>query len=508
MRAHQYHGAAVTLDAAFRVAPVPPRLFGSFVEHMGRCVYGGIYEPGHPAANGDGFRTDVIDLARELGVTVVRYPGGNFVSGYNWEDGIGPRDERPVRLDRAWKTVETNHVGIDEFLRWTQSVGCEPMVAVNLGTRGIQEACDQLEYANHSGGTRWSDLRVKNGATDPYGVRLWCLGNEMDAPWQIGHKTADEYGRLAAEVARAMRRIDPDIELVACGSSNSAMPTFGAWEATVLEHCHDVVDHISLHAYYEQRGDDRASFLASAVEMDHMIDSVVATTDAVAARLRSRQRLSLSFDEWNVWYQHRFGGEDELRYDRPPALIEDDYSVVDAVVVGGLLVSLLRHCDRVHIACQAQLVNVIAPIRTEPGGAAWKQTIFDPFAATARHARGDVLLTQVDSPLQPTARYDDVPVLDAVATFDDEGAALTAILVNRAPDDALPVRVVANGFPQLRFVERLQLGDDDPGAGNSAGLPNRARIQPGPPVDVDGAAFTLALPPMSWTMVRLATTAE
>ena len=287
---------------------------------------------------------------------------------------------------------------------------------------------------------------MKHGATDPYNVKLWCLGNEMDGPWQIGHKTAHEYGRIAAEVALAMRRVDSSIELVACGSSNSRMPTFGAWEATVLEQCHDMVDHISLHAYYEQLGDDRASFLASAVEMDHMIDSVVATTDAVAARLRSPRRLSLSFDEWNVWYQHRFGGESELSYDRPPALIEDDYSVVDAVVVGGLLVSLLRHCDRVRIACQAQLVNVIAPIRTEPGGLAWRQTIFDPFAATARHARGDVLLTHVESPSQPTSRYGDVPVLDAVATLDDEHDAVTVILVNRSLDGSLTTRVDTRGF--------------------------------------------------------------
>jgi alpha-N-arabinofuranosidase len=497
--------ATVTIDAAFRVAPVPRRLFGSLVEHMGRCVYGGIYEPDHPSATEDGFRADVAALTRELGVTVVRYPGGNFVSGYNWEDGIGPPDERPMRLDKAWKTVETNQVGIDEFMRWTQSVECEPMVAVNLGTRGLQEACDLLEYTNHPGGTRWSDLRVKHGATDPYNVKLWCLGNEMDGPWQLGHKTAHEYGRIAAEVARAMRRVDSSIELVACGSSNARMPTFGAWEAEVLEHCHEVVDHISLHAYYEQLGDDRASFLASAVEMDRMIDSIVATTDAVAARLRSPRRLSLSFDEWNVWYQHRFGGENELSYDRPPALIEDDYSVVDAVVVGSLLVSLLRHSDRVRIACHAQLVNVIAPIRTEPGGPAWRQTIFDPFAVTARHARGDVLLTPIESPSQPTTRYGDVPVLDAVATFDDEHGAVTIILVNRSIDTSLTTRVDTRGFPPLHVIERLELCDTDPDAVNSSTQPDRVRVHSGGPVDVDESGFTVALPPTSWTMVRLAT---
>jgi alpha-N-arabinofuranosidase len=505
--------ATVTLDAAFRVAPVPRRLFGSFVEHMGRCVYGGIYEPHHPTADADGFRQDVAELARRLGVTVVRYPGGNFVSGYDWVDGIGPAAARPVRLDRAWMAVETNEVGLDEFMRWSRTVGCEPMLAVNLGTRGIQEACDQLEYANHPGGTYWSDLRAANGSADPYGVRLWCLGNELDGPWQIGHKTADEYGRLAAEVARAMRRIDPSIELVACGSSNSSMPTFGAWEATVLEHCHDVVDHVSLHAYYEQVGDDRASFLASPVDMDHMVERIVATADAAGARLRSRRRLSLSFDEWNVWYQHRFRGEGELRYDRSPGLIEDDYSVVDGVVVGGLLVSLLRHCDRVQIACQAQLVNVIAPIRTEPGGPAWRQTIYDPFAATAEFARGDVLLTQVASPRHTTERYGDVPTLDAVATFDDEDGALTVLLVNRSVDAAVTTRVVSHGFPPLRSVAHVRLADDDPDAVNSVAEPDRVRLQPGPALDVDtatstGGSFTVDVPPISWTMLRLTTAAS
>lgn len=493
--------ATVTLDPAFRVAPVPRRLFGSFVEHMGRCVYGGIHEPGHRDADADGFRTDVQELVRELGVTLVRYPGGNFVSGYDWEDGIGPVSERPARLDLAWKTTETNHVGIDEFMRWVNAVGCEPMVAVNFGTRGIDAACNLLEYANHPGGTAWSDRRIKNGSVEPHGIRVWCLGNEMDGPWQIGHKSAHEYGRLAAEAARAMRRIDPTIELVACGSSGSWMPTFGAWEAEVLEHCHDLVDFISLHAYYEQHGDDRVSFLASAVDMDHMIERVTATSDAIAARLRSPRRLSLAFDEWNVWYQQRFDG-DAFDYDRAPALIEDDYSVTDAVVVGSLLVSLLRHADRVTIGCLAQLVNVIAPIRTEENGPTWRQSIYDPFAATARHARGDVLLTQIDSPVHETARYGDVPVLDGVATLDDENGALTVILVNRSPDEALDTRLVLRGFVAAEVVERLVLSDRDLDATNSVDAPDRVRIQAGGPVGQGDEAITLSLPPVSWTMLR------
>ena len=288
------------------MAPVKRRLFGSFVEHLGRCVYTGIYEPGHPTADEDGFRGDVLALTQELGVSVVRYPGGNFVSNYRWEDGVGPRDRRPVRRDLAWRTIETNEIGVDEFIKWAGRAGVEPMLAVNLGTRGVAEALDLLEYANHPAGTTLSDQRVANGAPDPHGVRLWCLGNELDGPWQTGHKTAAEYGRLAAETARAMRQAEPDLELVACGSSHSSMPTFGSWEATVLEEAYDVVDYISLHAYYEEFDGDPGSFLASAVDMDRFIDAVTATADHVRAKLGTSKRIDLSFDEWNVWYLSRF----------------------------------------------------------------------------------------------------------------------------------------------------------------------------------------------------------
>lgn len=487
------------LDEAFRIADVPRRLFGSFVEHMGRCVYGGIYEPGHQDADEHGFRRDVMALARELGASVIRYPGGNFVSGYRWEDGVGPRSERPVRLDRAWKAVESNQVGTDEFLGWTRRLGAEPMMAVNLGTRGMQEACELLEYCNHPTGTALSDLRIKNGTREPHDVRLWCLGNEMDGPWQMGHKTAAEYGRVAAEAARGMRRVDPRVELVACGSSNRRMPTFGAWEAEVLQHTYDLVDYISLHAYYEERDGDAASFLASAVDMDHMIDAVVATADAVGARLRSRRKLQLSFDEWNVWYASRFAGEDAMDYVESRRLIEDDYSALDAVVVGGLLTSLLRHADRVGIACQAQLVNVIAPIRTEPGGPAWKQSIFDPFALTARHARGAVLRAAVTGPKVATRRYDEVDQLDAVATL-DEGA-LALFLVNRSPDAALPVKV---RLPRGAWtpVAHTGIAADGTSRADSAAEPDAVRAADRAlPAVRDGVA-AVELPPASWSMLR------
>lgn len=485
----------LVLDPAYVVGPVRPRLFGSFVEHMGRCVYTGVFEPGHPDADGDGMREDVLALTREMGVTVVRYPGGNFVSGYRWEDGVGPVAERPARLDLAWRSLETNAFGLHEFMTWAGKAGVEPMVAVNLGTRGVQEAVDLLEYCNHPGGTALSDRRARDGRAEPYGIGLWCLGNEMDGPWQIGHKTAEEYGRLAQETGKAMKLADPSIELVACGSSNAHMPTFGSWEATVLGHCYDEADHISLHAYYGQDG-DLGSFLASAVDMDAFIEGVVATADHVRARLGRAKRIQLSFDEWNVWYTDSFDGG---TWQRAPRMSEDLYTAADAVVVGGLLISLLKHADRIGVACQAQLANVLAPIRTEPGGPAWRQTIFHPFALTAAYARGEALRVVLGSPTYATAKYGDVPVVDAVATRDDDG--VTVFAVNR--DTARPVNLTLDlrAFPAVARAERITVAEGDLGAANTAAEPDRVRPRR---TEVPPAApLSVVLPPVSWNVIRL-----
>lgn len=497
--------ARLTLDPAFRIAPVGRRLFGSFVEHMGRCVYGGVYEPDHPSTVDDqGFRGDVLELVRELGVSVVRYPGGNFVSSYRWEDGVGPAGARPTRLDLAWRQIEPNRFGLGEFMGWAAAAGVEPMLAVNLGTRGIQEACDLLEYANHPGGTYWSDLRKEHGAARPYGVRLWCLGNELDGPWQIGHKSAAEYGALANETAKAMRTVDPGIELVLCGSSGAGMPTFGSWEATVLEHAYDAVDHLSLHAYYEEHDGDLASFLATPVAMDRFIAGVVATADHVRAKLRRDKRITLSFDEWNVWRMSRFGGRGEQDWEFAPELIEDTYTVADAIAVGGYLITLLRNADRVAVACQAQLVNVIAPIRTEPGGPAWRQTIFHPFALTARHARGDVLRVEPDGPVVDTAAHGAVPVLDAVATHDQETGAVAIFAVNRHLTEPLDLTADLRALGDLTVTGADYLGEEDLGLVNDRADPDRVRPRALAVADPDGGRLTVRLPRTSWSVIRLA----
>jgi alpha-N-arabinofuranosidase len=494
----------LSIDPAFVVAPVNRRVFGSFIEHMGRCVYGGIYEPGHPTSDDSGFRGDVLELVRELGVTAIRYPGGNFVSGYKWEDGVGPVEDRPTRLDPAWRTIETNEFGLNEFMEWARKADIEPIMAMNLGTRGMQEAIDLLEYANHPQGTALSDARIQHGAKEPHNIRMWCLGNEMDGPWQLGHKSAEEYGRLAAQTARAMRQFDGDLELVACGSSYRHMPTFGAWEATVLEHTYDVVDYISAHAYYELAGDDVASFLASSANMDLFIRDVVATADHVGAKLSTTKKINISFDEWNVWYLRelqRSGMPEDWTV--APRLSEDAYTVLDAVVVGSLLITLLRHSDRVTAACQAQLVNTISSIRSEPGGPAWRQSIFHPFALTARHAQGQVLDLRVDAPTLATTKHGEVPVLDSVATYDAEEGRLAVFVVNRNPTEPVSFSTALRSFGEVSLVEAALIGDDDLFAVNTMEQPDRVTPKPHPSVAVDGTTLRAELPAASWSMFVL-----
>lgn len=502
--------ARITLDRDFAIGDVPRRLFGSFVEHMGRCVYTGIFEPGHPEADERGFRHDVLELVKEMGPTVVRYPGGNFVSGYNWEDGVGPVADRPRRLDGAWHTVETNAFGLHEFMDWARLADVEVMEAINLGTRGVDAARELVEYANHPGGTALSDRRIANGAKDPFDIKLWCLGNELDGPWQIGHKTADEYGRLAQEAAKAMRFVDSSIELVAVGSSNRGMPTFGTWEHTVLSHAYDEIDYISMHAYYQEHDGDVGSFLAEAVDMDAFIDGVVATIDAVKAAGKHRKQVDISFDEWNVWYQRGLETEDQPHqvgksWREHPRLIEDAYNVTDAVVVGTFLNALLRHGDRVKIANQAQLVNVIAPIRSEQGGPAWRQTIFWPFARMSELARGRILRPAVDSDRYATAKFGDADLVDVSATWDEASGRVALFLANRSLDEAADVAVSLRGW-NAGAVTRAEVLDIPDGGDRLTANTEQAQpvgLRPLDGVGVQDGELRLTLPALSWAVVQL-----
>ena len=497
--------AKVTVHPDFQIGEIDPRIYGSFIEHLGRAVYGGIYEPGHPAADAQGFRQDVLDLVRELRVPLVRYPGGNFVSGYDWEDGVGPAEQRPRRLELAWRVVETNAIGTNEFSDWAKQAGTDVMMAVNLGTRDAEAARTLVEYCNHPGGSEWSDLRARHGHKEPHRIKTWCLGNEMDGPWQIGHKTAEEYGRAACEAAKVMKWVDPSIELVACGSSSSEMPTFPNWEATVLEHTYEHVEYISMHTYYGNRDNDLGNFLARSLDMDRFIRTVAATCDFVKAKNRGRKDIHISFDEWNVWFHSNSADAAMAPWQVAPPQLEDIYTFEDALVVGLMLITLLRHADRVKIACMAQLVNVIAPIMTVNGGPAWRQTIFYPYLHASLYGRGRALDLHIQSPTYENKEFGSVPLLDAVMTTNEEDETATIFAVNRSQDGPLSLEGDLRGFADYRVTEHLVLENGNVKAANTAQNPNAVVPHAGGDASVQDGTLTSLLPRLSWNVIRLAT---
>ena len=498
------NNAQIIVDADFSISELDRRLFGSFVEHLGRCVYTGIFEPGHPTADTHGFRRDVLELVRELGPTIIRYPGGNFMSGYNWEDGVGPVADRPRRLDLAWFSTETNAFGTNEFYEWCKLAQTEPMLGVNLGTRGPDEAREYLEYCNHSEGTRLSELRAAHGYREPHAVKFWCLGNEMDGPWQICHKTADEYGRIAREAAKVMKWVDPTIQVSVCGSSGRSMPTFGAWEYDVLEYTFEVTDFISLHMYYENPHNDVLEFLANIELMDRFTKEAVAVCDAVAAKRRSPKRIMLSFDEWNVWYKAR-SGEHMAKPGWPiaPRLLEEVYDLQDALMVGGALITLLNNSDRVKAACLAQLVNVIGPILTEPGGAAWRQTIFHPFKLATSHARGRVLQTKVHSTQCETKTAGPTDHVIASAVHDTDQRKVVFFVLNRDTSGPVELSIVLRAFPQITACNVVEIAGADLLETNTAQTPDAVQPSEHKECSVKADKIIAKLPALSWNVLLL-----
>ncbi len=451
--------AELFIHKNYKVGEIDKRIYGSFIEHIGRAVYGGIYEPTHATTNKDGFRQDVLNLVKELNVPIVRYPGGNFVSGYQWEDGIGDKSKRPRRQDLAWRTIETNEVGIDEFQEWAKQANMEINMAVNLGTKGPEEARNLVEYCNSDTNTYYANMRKENGFEKPFGIKTWCLGNEMDGPWQIGHKTADEYGRIASETAKLMKWVDPSIELVLCGSSNLDMPTFGDWELTVLDHAYDNVDYISLHQYYGNRNNNTSDFLGRSVHMDTFIKSVTSICDAVKAKKHSEKTINLSFDEWNVWYHSNAVKVEDWQI--APPILEDIYNFEDALLVGCMLMTLQNNCDRVKIACLAQLVNVIAPIMTETGGSVWVQTIFYPFMYASKYGRGTVLKSISSCDSYITSDGLNVSYVEASVIYNEEKQEVVVFAVNRSLEKEMELSIDVSSFGAVSIIEHVELYSDD-----------------------------------------------
>lgn len=491
--------AKITLAKEFKIGEIDRRIYGSFIEHLGRAVYGGIYDKGNPLSDENGFRTDVIDMVRELNVPLVRYPGGNFVSGYNWEDGVGPVELRPERLDLAWGTTEPNTFGTNEFMQWCKKAGAEAMMAVNLGTRGAEEARNLVEYMNHNGNSAWADLRKKHGFAEPWGVKLWCLGNEMDGAWQMGAKTAIDYGKLANEASKMMKWTDGSIETVLCGSSSRNSPTFGEWEAQSLDIAYDNIDYVSLHQYYENRAGDTPSFLAKTLELEEFIHSVLCVCDYIKAKKRSKKTINLSFDEWNVWYHS--DNAPYARWSIAPPRLEDIYNFEDALLIGSMLITLLRHCDRIKIACLAQLVNVIAPIFTETGGGAFKQTIFYPFSHLSNFGRGVALNPIIQSPKYDCKEFTDVPYLESIATYDEENGEMVVFAVNKSEDEAIDVEINLldlNGYAPKEFISMDGYSKDE--VNGFASQPVKPHINNLP--ESDSGRVNVHIAPFSWNVIK------
>jgi alpha-L-arabinofuranosidase len=492
----------IYVDSRRTVSPVDRNVFGSFLEHLGRAIYEGIYDPGSKLSDSNGFRKDVLEEIRQLGVPIIRYPGGNFVSGYNWLDGVGPRKDRTVVLDKAWNTLESNQFGTDEFMAWCKVAGTTPLMGLNLGTGTAEEAAALVEYCNLEKGTKWSDLRRRNGIAEAYKVEHWCLGNEMDGPWQIGHMSAIEYGIKAADAARQMRYVDHSLKLIACGSSGPFMPTYLEWDREVLEQCYDYVDGLSLHRYFgntsDQTGGDSAKYLALNLTMDKQIAETLAVCDLVRGHKRSTKKLWLSFDEWNVWYRERDGDGHKKA---APHLLEEPYNLEDALLVGGLINSLLRNADRVKIACLAQLVNVIAPIMTDANGL-FRQTIYHPYSWALQFARGAALSLLVESPTYDVTGMDGVPYLDAAGTYDKDNRKVSLFALNRDLSKSHEVEIFWEDAPPAEVHASLVLTGDDLKAVNSFDAPQRVTPHAFEKPSTSGGRTRFEVPPRSYTVIE------
>jgi len=493
-------------DTRRTIAPIDSNLFGSFLEHLGRAIYGGIYDPGSKLSDASGFRKDVADEVRKLGVPIIRYPGGNFVSGYNWLDGVGPKQDRPRVLDKAWNSLNTNQFGTNEFMAWCRVVGATPLMGLNLGTGTAEEAAALVEYCNVDKGTRWSDLRRKHGIAEPHRVQNWCLGNEMDGPWQIGHMTAAQYGLKAADAARQMRYVDPSLKLVACGSSGPFMPTYLEWDREVLEQCYEYVDGLSLHRYFgnnaEHTGGDSAKYLAMNLSMDKQIAETVAVCDMVRGRKRSPKKLWLSFDEWNVWYRANSGDAVNGHEQEAPHLLEEIYNLEDALLVGGLINTLLRNADRVKIACLAQLINVIAPIMTNATGM-FRQTIYYPYSWALQYAHGSVLNLLVESPTYDVPGMEQVPYLDVAGTMSANDGKTTLFILNRDLAKAHTVEINWEDRAPSRVLTSLILTGSDLKAANGFDAPERVVPQAFDKPSIAGGRTKFEVPARSYTVIQL-----
>ncbi|MGN6714379.1 arabinosylfuranosidase ArfA [Anaerocolumna jejuensis] len=501
-------------DKHYTLGRIDDKLYSSFTEHLGRSIYSGIYEPGHPCSDEDGYRKDVIELVKELNVPVIRYPGGNFVSCYDWHDGIGPKENRPKRMDYAWASIETNEFGIDEFCRWAKKAGVEPMIAVNLGTGSIKDAGDLVEYCNHPGGTYWSDLRAKNGSPEPYHIKYWCLGNEMEGSWQAGHLSVEDYTKKALEAAKIMKWVDPSIKLVACGSSYDMLPTYMEWDRVMLTDLYKQVDYISTHNYTMNAGQGLTNYLASYKQLDNHIKNSARVIEYVKGKNHFTKELKICLDEWNVWnFQDiKLNSLEDLKelttfemtsakkWEIAPGILEEKYSLLDAIVVGGLGITLLNNADTVEIACLAQLINVIAPITTVRNGGIYKQTIYHPFHMLSKYGHGLTMKAVLNAPVY-TCEFGELPIVEPAVVYNEEAGEVRVFVLNCSQKEEVSFELILQGYGETKVKEHYTLAGDNLEVRNTLKNPENVTMKR---QDVSGYSGTVVpLPRLSWNVIVL-----
>ncbi|MDR0954666.1 MAG: alpha-N-arabinofuranosidase [Rikenellaceae bacterium] len=495
--------AKIKIDIDRTVGEIDPNLWGNFAEHLGRCIYGGIYEPGSPLADGDGFRTDVMKAVQDLGVTLVRYPGGNFVSNYHWLDGVGP--ERVPRMDYAWHRLETNMFGTNEFVKWNRKAGTEPYMAVNMGTGTIEEAQWWVEYCNADGGSYYSELRKKHGYPEPYNIIYWSLGNEMDGPWQMGHLNAEDYVKKAREASKLMRLVSPDIKLIAAGSSNYAGDADPYhWNRTILEGLASEIDYISLHMYVGNEQDNYYNFVSTPIVMDTRTQIVRGMLNELKNKNRNQRPIYIAWDEYNVWYRARSGADAVGE-----RALEEHYNLEDALVIAGFLNVFVRNADVVKMANMAQLVNVIAPIFTSEEGI-FLQTIYYPLQLFSNEMKGTSLDVMVDCDTYDTDRFSNgdneetshllgVPYLDVSAAVN--GDQVTIMVVNRNKDQAISTDLICQEGTFAGNFEVYEVNGPDIKSENDFGVTNVETLRKDD-IRAKGEKINYSFAPHSVTMIR------
>lgn len=526
--------AKVLVHPRYKIGDISPRLYGAFLEPIGTMVYGSMYNPKHPTADSKGFRRDFIDGLRASGLPAVRLPGGNFVSGWDWKDSIGPMERRKSRLDLAWFQYYPNDVGHDEYLQWAELAGAEPLYTINLGTGRIDDAISIIEYTNHEGGSYWSDLRAKHGHKEPYGVKVWYLGNEMDGPWQIASWEKDPrgYGILAHEASKAMKWVDPTIETVVCASSSPFLSHYPQWDLDVLQECYESVDYISLHHYHSAPADDFAALLGGSVYFEDYINTEIAMCDFVQAKTRSPKKMMLSFDEYGTIMRpnqplHYGRGPHNLaaahlrvdpgrKYTRhdPDNMPEPGYlrgsEMIQALTSAGVMLTFLRHADRVKIGCMTSGLAAAAATNREH---VWKSPSYFPLTQLIRYGRGVSLQPAVDCDtfdipgyaIDDNSQYSDrsgVGFIDAAAAYNEPEGELNVFMINRGWERDTEVRLDATAFEGYNFVEHIQLYSESLDAKNSYDRPDVIAPAVNRDAGCENGVVAANLKKLSWNVFR------